>query len=43
MKQGFDKIDVFTKALNIQAKLYCNVDNAYSLRLMRDFDIWSNK
>ena len=30
MKQGFDKIDVFTKALNIQAKLYCNVDNAYS-------------
>lgn len=29
MKQDFDKLDIFIKALNIQTKLYCNVDNAY--------------
>lgn len=29
MKQGFDELDVFCCSLNVLAKLYCNITDAY--------------
>lgn len=40
IKQGFhsqDKLEIFKDALNIQAKLYCNVDNAFDLEKAADY------
>lgn len=30
MKQEFDRLEEFRKAINYEAKLYCNVDEAYT-------------
>jgi len=40
MKQGFhrqDKLEEFRRAVNFEAKLYCNVDEAYDSEKAADF------
>ena len=34
---SFDRLSEFRAALNIQAKLYCNIDNAYSMEKAEDY------
>ena len=37
MKPSFDRLSEFRAALNIQAKLYCNIDKAYSMEKAEDY------
>lgn len=37
MKQEFDRLEEFRKAINYEAKLYCNVDEAYTREKAAEF------